>query len=195
MSIVFPETFLCKLIDCFSSKPKKFENNEQNRHLHYDVYDPIFKKIQPYFRNYEETNELKRILCECREHLYINHEIVNPVHITRIDRIIDNDGNLKKKQNFTKKDISKYSKASEAKKKEYDYNFRKDSFYLFIHFFLIECNHLRKSLHLAYTPYLQRLLLDEISSNDFIGILSGLQKTILIFGAILIILKVLFLTI
>lgn len=175
------ENLACKILDLLTTQVIKYKDNENTRYLYNEVYDPIFAKLQPYFKHYCETEKLKLVLNECRNLLKSNHNLINPVYIARIDNIIDENGEFKHITNLSKKDRRKYNKSNEEGKKRIEIKRRNEYFNFFAHDFINDCNKLRKTLGVPYFTYAQKAYLDEITYKDMLS----LAKTILVSSIIL----------
>lgn len=159
---------IIRIFNWFIKRTPKYKNNEYTRKLYTEIYDPIFQKLQPYFRNYNESEEFKRDLQECRNLLNENHALVNPIYITRINKIIDENGNLKDIKIMSKKEKRKYEKLNDNQKREMEMEYRKNYFDFLTHYFIIDCQKVRKTLGISNFTYMQRLLIDEVSNQDFV---------------------------
>lgn len=165
----------------------KYSDTPEIRHLHNDVYDPIFIQIQPFFRNYQDNNSMARTLFECRKLLESNHNIVNPVYITRINKIISKNGKFKRSKNLTCKEKFLYLKSNRKRRKKISSSYRKDNFYYFVHEFINDYNKLRKALGLPTYNLTQRILIDQISYNNWAPLICIIAFSFVILGIYIII--------
>lgn len=144
------ENLLIKLVDMYPNSIFKFKNNQKTENLYTNIYEPIFIKLEPYFRNYCDTSDFADTLKDIRDILKSNHKAINPVYITRLNKVIDKNGNLK---HYDKNEVKQ----------------RRQAFYIFAHEFISDYNKIQKSLGIASFSFSQKSAIDQIFSDDIIN--------------------------
>ena len=176
------DNFLCKFLDVFLRWSRKYPDKKIAEKLYYSVYTYIIKQLLPFMRNYDVNKDGKLIeaLHNCRVVLSDNHEITNPIHIKRIDKIINSEQNFQSCDTMSKRQKRKYDKGTEEYRLQEDKKYRKAIFEGFIHDILIEYNALRKAIGLDKLTILQIIKLDQIEHDNMISNVKALIGIILV---------------
>lgn len=180
------DNFLCKLLDVFLHLNAKYLDSDKAAKLYNYVYTPVVQMLLPFMKEYDgsEDNKLAEILHNCRVILSDNFEISNPIHIKRINRIIDDNLKFKNCTLFSKHQKKKYENGTEEYRLRKDKEFRKTVFESFIHDLLIEYNSLRKTVGIKKLTVLQMVNLDQVEYNnvmDYVKFVLAILAVILVF--------------
>ena len=115
-----------RLFDTISNSSFKLKKKEDaTSDLYYNAYEPIFIELTPFFRNYNDGEPERDALVHIRNILNKHHAVINPAHIVRINKIIDENGNLMPYQNNnSKKMYKKYLKKNDIERQKADKEYR-----------------------------------------------------------------------
>ena len=158
------DNFLCKFLDVFLRWSRKYPDSDKATKLYDYVYEPVVQMLLPFMKEYDggEDNELAEILHNCRVIFLNNFANSNPIHIKRINRIIDDKKEFKKCTLFSKYQQYKYKNRNDEYRSKRDKKFRKTVFESFIHDLLIEYNSLRKTIGINKLTIMQLINIDQV---------------------------------
>lgn len=158
------DKFLCKFLDVVLRWSRKYSDIDKATKLYDYVYEPVVQMLLPFMKEYDgsEDNELAEILHNCRVIFLNNFANSNPIHIKRINRIIDDKKEFKKCTLFSKYQQYKYENGTEEYRSKRDKKFRKTVFESFIHDLLIEYNSLRKTIGINKLTIMQLINIDQV---------------------------------
>lgn len=158
------DNFLCKFLDVLLRCSRKYPDSDKATKMYDYVYEPVVQMLLPFMKEYDgsEDNKLAEILHNCRVIFLNNFANSNPIHIKRINRIIDDKKEYKRCPQFSKLQQKIYEISTEKYRSKKDKKFRKAAFESFIHDLLIEYNSLRKAIGINKLTIMQLINIDQV---------------------------------
>lgn len=177
-----------KALNLFA-KSYYYDNNKYIKKAYFNVFDPLLGKLYKFAYKYEETDELKKALIDCKEILIKNLSIANPVLLKTIDCILDEHNNYNENPYLDKWEKASRSldkdlrdkKKNKIKRKAKE--FREFQFNFLLHDIVNENIKMKKALGLPNIRLSQKVTLDK----QFFSQLKSMFRTTLVFLIIILV--------